>query len=194
MIIPPTHSTQHSGGLAGRRDHVSNEGAISERMRLDYIKKQRERQEKERARQELADKKRIWERNKIDIGHREIELRRLHSEQVRAESDLKSGTQEAQEFEQKINHQKTLIFSMGAEIQKLQLELQQLKNKQEKQSIDLVHIESQKAYKQKEKDKKEVVAKEYETKVKREAYEIDRIRNENIRLEQEIKLLEIKAR
>src|SRR4051812_34303046 len=93
----------HTGGLKGAKGYVSNEGAISEQMRLKHIKEMRDREERERAKQQLEVKKREHERNKIDIQHREVEIRRLQSEMTRAESEVQEEEHVCKEHEEKVN-------------------------------------------------------------------------------------------
>ncbi len=188
------HGTGTNSSLSSTKQHAGDEGAISEQMRLKHIKEMREKEEKEKAKRELEEKKALFERNKIDINHREIEIRRLQAEATRAESLSKSSDNTETEWQEKLSKQKTQVFKTGEEIQKAQLALQQLKNKQDKETVAMNHLQAELDYKKKEKGKSKEKFEELETKRKREASEAERLRGLNIRLESEIRRLEQKVR
>lgn len=192
MFVP--NNGVGSSDLKGKQHKLTNESGSSERFRMDHVKRERQRVEKERAKIQLIDKKRIHERNKIDIQHREIELRRLQGEAMRAQVDLdqyKHLFEEADAKAVKVRHD---AAELGEKIQKLQLELAQLRNKSEKLSGDLAHVISDKEYKKKMYEGKEATYHEAEEKKKRQAFEIERVRGENIRLEGDIRILEQKIK
>jgi chromosome segregation ATPase len=76
---------QKNQGLGSIKSALRDEGAISERMRLQHIKEEREKHEAQQAKMSLLDKKRQLERNTHDLSRRQIELRRLTAEIARAE-------------------------------------------------------------------------------------------------------------
>lgn len=187
-------SPSSSGGLRDKQRSLTNDSGASERMRMDHLKRERERVEKDRAKTQLADKSRIHERNKTDLQHREIELRRLHGEASRAQAEMEQYKAFVEQQDSKIADKKKAALEIGAQIQKLQLELAQLKNKSEKMSGELSRVISEKDYKQKMFESKQRAYEQAEERKKREANEIERVRGENIRLESELRLLEQKAK
>lgn len=78
-------SINKNKGLAGLKTAVGEEGAISERMRLQYMKEQRNKQESQRVKTSIIDKKIILDRNKLAVSRRQIEIRRLTAEITRSE-------------------------------------------------------------------------------------------------------------
>lgn len=104
--------------MQGLRDAVSNEGAVSERMRLSHITEERKRLEKMRAKTALADKKRQLEHNKIEISHRETELRRINVEFAHAERNVEAMKHEMKDLDDKVHHLKTVYADMLTHIEK----------------------------------------------------------------------------
>jgi peptidoglycan hydrolase CwlO-like protein len=163
-------------------------------MRMDHIKKERERIEKERAKTQLTDQSRIHERNKVDLQHRETELRRLQGEAVRAQSEMEQYKEFASQNQSKIVEKRREVDDISREMEKLQLQLAQLRNRHDKVAGELSRTVVDSEYKKKMFENKQRAYEQAEERKKREANEIERIRGENIRLESSLRLLEQKAK
>lgn len=82
------YGAQQNGGLKSLKRAITDEGAVSERMRLQHIKEERDRVELERAKTALQQKKITLDHNKADISRRKIESRRLDSEIIHSNNQL----------------------------------------------------------------------------------------------------------
>lgn len=183
-----------SGSIRDKQHQLTNDSGASERMRMDHIKKERERIEKERAKTQLTDQSRIHERNKVDLQHRETELRRLQGEAVRAQSEMEQYKEFASQNQSKIVEKRREVDDISREMEKLQLQLAQLRNRHDKVAGELSRTVVDSEYKKKMFENKQRAYEQAEERKKREANEIERIRGENIRLESSLRLLEQKAK
>ncbi len=198
------HNTQQSDITHHDQATVKKEGAFNrsagaeqakgENMKLEYVRQQRIRQEKEKLKNELMQKQRTFNHNKTEISSKELEIRRLQSELARADIEVSQIDSMCQDLESKIEVQKNKVHTAGEEIQKLQIALAKLKSDQEKLGIQLQHWTSEKQYKEKTQQQKHVAKEEITKKRVNFAQAVDQLKAENVRLDREIKMLESKIR
>lgn len=205
---PATHGYDHGAQSGGITQHdqatVKKEGTFNrsagaeqakgENMKLEYVRQQRIRQEKEKLKNELAQKQRTFNHNKTEISSKELEIRRLHSELTRADIEVAQIDSMCQDLESKIATQKNKVHTAGEEIQKLQIALAKLKSEQEKLGLQLQHWTSEKQYKEKTQQQKHVAKEDLTKKRVNFSQVVDQLKAENVRLDREIKMLESKIR
>ncbi len=132
-----------NGGLSGLKTAVRDEGALSERMRLAHIKELKDKQDQERAKTSLVEKKRLLDRNKIEISHRQTELRRLNSELVRSEALVHETEREMKEQDEKIASLYTKHNDMLFEISKHKEDVERSRLQIDKENKELYHYEQE---------------------------------------------------
>ncbi len=230
------------GGLGGIKRAVGDEGAISERMRLSHITKLKEEEEAKRAKSSLVEKRRLLDRNKTEISHRQTEIRRLDQELTRAEAAVTLIENEMKGEEEKVGklmakyndltfqinqerekmgvdkskvdnemqtlhhyqdeikaielrmmREKDLVRQAGQDIEKITVKMAHLTNDANRMHTDFLHANSQKQYREREKENRRRALSIVTSKKEHEASEIHRLESENTRLEQEIKSLEQKS-
>ena len=194
--MPIPHSSFRGSGTSihDTQQKMSNDFGASEKMRVEALQRERQRITKERAKNTLAEKKRKFDLNKNEINQKEIDIRRLNSELARAEADVREIDRYSGEQNDKVIHQRTIVHDMSVKIEKLQVELAQLKNQSEKIGLALQHLESEKNYKDKTKEAKKNSFHQVQIAKTRQENEVARLRGENNRLDHEIQLLEREAR
>jgi chromosome segregation ATPase len=238
-----TYGYQQGGSFGSHKQALGFDAGASERMRTEAALKERQRIEKERAKQQLKDVQQKLEHNKTEISHKEVEARRLIAEITHAMHELQeleraakamadkehsvkihissTGTeiQEAQKLEiqkkkelelinheieqlkrqaaliqQKINEHEKQTYELGIVIQKLALQVKQLESQENKEQADIAHTRSEALYKAKDLDTKKRAIQTMDQKRMREIGEIERLKQENVHLESEIRQLEVKAK
>ncbi len=203
-----SHAYQHTSGQDGITHHdqatLKKEGTFNrsagaeqakgESMKLEYVRQQRIRQEKEKLKNELTQKQRTFNHNKTEISAKELEIRRLQSEFTRSEIEVQQIDSLCNDLDSKIAVQKNKVHTAGDEIQKLQIQLAKLKSEQEKLGIQLQHWTSERQYKDKTKEQKHVAREEIVKKKTNFIQVVDQLRAENVRLDREIRMLESKIR
>ncbi len=98
------------------------------------------------------------------------------------------------QLQQQLAVVKKSIADANAEVQKLILNEKQLEGESNKNSLGAQHAKSEREYKLKEVENKKKAEKLLEEKKIHETNEVDRIKTENMKLEIDIKMLEIKAK
>jgi chromosome segregation ATPase len=98
------------------------------------------------------------------------------------------------QLQQQLAIVKKTIVDANTEIQKLLITAKHLEGESNKQNLGAQHSRSAREYKQKELENKKKAEKLLEDKKHHEAQEAERIKAENMKLEIDIKLLEVKTR
>jgi chromosome segregation ATPase len=238
-----TYGYQQGGSFGSHKQALGFDAGASEQMRAAAAMRERERVEKDRAKQQLKDVQSKLEHNKTEISHKEIEARRLIAEithsmhelqeaeravklmgdkehtskihitdtnakiqdtqkqEILKKKELETLNHEAEQLEkqiallqQKVNDHKRHAADMGIELQKLSLNIKQLESEENKGQSDVSHVKSEALYKAKELDTKKRAIQTMDQKRMREIGEIERLKTENIHLENEARQLEIKAK
>ena len=138
------------GGISAQKGALGNDATSSERLRIQAAQEQKKRFEKEKAKQSLAEAKRKYDHDRMEVSHRETELRRLNIEIAKSEKDIqeitgalkltdkkehdikvRSSEQEIQikDLEKEIAHLKLESDKKSHEVRTLELELQKLQQK-----------------------------------------------------------------
>jgi len=134
---------QKNSGLYGLKTAVRDEGAVSERMRLDHIKAQRDRIESERAKTSLEEKKRVLERNKREISQRQTEARRIGSELTRMEATIKALENDIKNHDSTVSSLKAKHADILFEIDKLREKMDVDRGRTSKQAMTIQHYLSE---------------------------------------------------
>lgn len=187
-------SSSSSSSIHGKQQSLTNDSGAAERMRIEHLKQERERQEKEKARIALGDKKRLLDQHHLDSKRREFELNRLKSEVVRNKAEVDTLKRQFNDGDGKFASKKLEAADLAKKVQKMQLELLQAKNQLDKINAEIAHEGNGHEYKRKLLENKEEALRQAEERVKREAFELQRVHGETIRLESEAKALDQKAR
>ncbi len=185
-----TSGGRAKSGMSGLRDAVSNEGALSERMRLGHITDERHRIESERAKQGLEQKKRQLQHDKMEVSSHEAELRRVMGELARAEQVAVSIKQEMERLVTDHNKSKEEVREMEQEIEALHVRIAHITNDMTKKQTMLAKVSSQKSYKEAEVGKRTEAAEMLKQRKMREENELHRLHSDIAHLEMEIKHLE----
>lgn len=80
MSVPQQDFSNHNNTIRDKQRALTDESGASERMRLEHMKHEREHREKEIAKADLTQKKRIFDQNKIEMERLEFEIRRIQGE------------------------------------------------------------------------------------------------------------------
>ncbi len=168
------------GGLSGsRRTLVANEGALSERMRDDHNIKEKNRVEKERAKEKFELEDRKLRHNKLELSSRESDLRRFTNELTRA--DL--AATEAKRVSEDSHHQ---IAAAKEEVDSLRKHIEETKALLARLTNDMHHAETEYLRLSSVKSQKELEAKRREAAVEKLKENKFHVQNEIQRLHSDI--------
>ncbi len=148
-----TYGYQQGGSFGSHKQALGFDAGASERMRAEAAIKERQRVEKERAKQQLQDVERKFEHNKTEISHKETEARRLIAEITHEMHDVQNTERALKAVEEKEHASKVQVSDVGKQIQDAQKEEILKKKELEELNRDLTHLKNQIALLvQKEKD------------------------------------------
>lgn len=237
------YSSGTGNSYGSHKAALNNDAGASERLRIEAAKKAREKQEKDKAKMELADLGRKLEHARLELSSHRTEVRRIESEfahdsrfvqdlerdlvlLLKKEHDLKAHSSDAdqaiqkldkeglekrkasddighelqrlesemQKLLQQVNQKKKEIYDIGVEIQKLGLASRQAQMAKHKQALDASRISSERSYKEKDVDNKRRALMFLQQKKEHELHEESRLQADIIKLEMEIKTLELKTK
>lgn len=140
------YGSSHGSGFGGRKQSLGFDAAASERDRLAAAMRDRQRQEKERAKQQLADLERKLDLVKREISHRETEHRRLESEAVHKQKEVEELMRDLKLAEEKEHAAKAKVTDATVAIQRLEKEILEHKKASDKDSQEIKRLESEMAH------------------------------------------------
>ncbi len=134
-----------SGGnkLGSLSKYVKDEGSISINYRQKHMDEEKERVLRERARQDLEDRKRKLELNKKEIAQKESDVRRLQGEEAQAKVILQSITREMQVVDQHVQKLRTEYETMKQQIQAGRQAIDSDREKVNRETGNLVRYEKE---------------------------------------------------
>lgn len=138
-----TYGYQQGGSFGGHKQALGFDAGASERMRAEAAIKERQRIERERAKQQLEDVQRKYEHNKTEISHKEMEARRLIAEITHAMRDVQEAERQVKMVEDKEHSTKVHATDIGAQIQDVQKDEVRKKKEIEEKKKELDHLENQ---------------------------------------------------
>lgn len=138
-----TYGYQQSDSFGGHKQALGFDAGASEKMRVDASIRERQRIEKERAKQLLQDVVRKHEHNKTEISNYESEARRLISEITHAMHELQDLERAIQGMEQKEHQSKIHVSDDGVKIQAAQKLVLDKKKEMEDHNRNVGHLETQ---------------------------------------------------
>jgi chromosome segregation ATPase len=138
-----TYGYQQGGSSSSHKQALGFDAAASEQLRAKAALAERQRVERERAKQQLKDVQSKYEHNKTEISHKEVEARRLIAEITHAMHDLQEAERAVKAMEDKEHASRMQISSVGTQIQEAQK--QELAKKKELEALnhEVTHIENQ---------------------------------------------------
>lgn len=135
-IVSNTHEEIRRGAGSSAYDN-----AAAERMKIEYLRKERERREKERNKMMYEGKKRDYDRLVDEESRMKIESRRLEAELIKYTHDVESvKNQEARE-RSGLPALKKEELELAQKIQKTESELLSYKNRHQRVQQDITHLE-----------------------------------------------------
>ncbi len=138
----PNHGTQNkreeirSGSHSGTYD-----ASGSDRMKMEYLKKEKERRDKERARLEYDSKKREYDGLMTSEERFRSEQRRLNMELERYEHDSRFAEEEEKKKSEEMLHHKKEAEDLGKKIQRMEVELASYKNQYQRFMSNVTYLE-----------------------------------------------------
>lgn len=155
MPVPQQNFSNHSDTIRDKQRALTNESGASEQMRMQHLKQEREHHEKELAKADLTQKKKIFDQNKLEMERLEFEVRRLQGEIARTEGDAEQSVRVLHISESKAAVAKQEITMAGEKIKKLETELQVSRRESIRETgraIGGTLIEKESAHKRKKED------------------------------------------
>ncbi len=152
ITTPPTRSDSSSGRnthnkleevRVGTSRSGSYDAGAAERMKMDYLKKERERREKERNKLTYDSKRREYDSLLQSVDRIKSENRRLEMELSRYEQDSAHAHSEEQKVSTTLTSQKREMESLEIQIKKLEADLQMCKNRHQRLVQDVSKLEQQ---------------------------------------------------
>ena len=155
MSVPQQNFSSHNDTIRDKERTLTNESGASEQMRMQHLKQEREHHEKELAKADLTQKKRIFDQNKLEMERLEFEVRRLQGEIVKTEADVEQSTRVLHISESQAVVAKQEITMAGEKIKKLEIQLQESRRESTRETgraIGGTLIEKESAHKRKKED------------------------------------------
>ncbi len=131
------------GGYRALGNALNNDSANSEKLRIEAAKRQREREEKERAKMQLASLEQKRDHAKLELSHHQTEVRRLISEiehDSRAVQDLEHALKQVAEKEHTLRGR---VSDFDHEAQTLEKELLEKRKESDNTTNELHKKESE---------------------------------------------------
>lgn len=138
-----TYGYQQGSGFGSHKQALGFDAGASEKMRAEAAIKERQRIERERAKQQLQDVQRKYEHNKTEISQKEMEARRLIAEITHSIREVQEAERQVKMMEDKEHSTKVHASDIGAQIQDVQKEELRKKKEIEEKKRDLDHLENQ---------------------------------------------------
>lgn len=138
-----TYGYQQGSGFGSHKQALGFDAGASERMRAEAAIKERQRIERERAKQQLQDVQRKYEHNKTEISQKEMEARRLIAEITHSMREVQEAERQVKMMEDKEHSTKVHASDIGAQIQDVQKEELRKKKEIEEKKRELDHLENQ---------------------------------------------------
>lgn len=135
-IASNPHEDIRRGGSSSTYDN-----AAAERMKMEYLRKEKERREKERNKMTYDSKKRDYDRLVDEESRLKIESRRIESELQKYTHDVQSVKMQETREKSGLSVLKKEELELVQKIQKTEAELLMYKNKHQKVQQDILHIE-----------------------------------------------------
>lgn len=117
------------------------DSAAAERMKMEYLRKERERREKERNKMVYEGKKRDYDRLVDEESRMKIESRRLESELVKYTHDVEGVKNQEVRERSGLPALKKEELELAQKIQKTESELLSYKNRHQRVQQDIAHVE-----------------------------------------------------
>ena len=181
-----TFGYQQGGSFTQHKQALGNDAAASEQMRLKQAMEQKKREEKMRAKQDIQSKGVKLRIIKDELNMRESESRRLDFEIHKISGErahVDSYDQKIRELKQKQMTRTTEISEMQRKIDKIKIELKDV-------DLQISKISSEKAYSEKTANNKSRELTTLEERKRHEDSESSRLKEDELKLENEIKALE----
>lgn len=180
------------------KKEISNKEVEARRLIAEITHAMHELQEFERTVKMMMDKEHT---TKIQISDTGRKIQDAQKDEIQKKKELELLNREIEQLEkqisllqQKVNEHKKHVYDISMEIQKLSVLIKQLESLENKEQSDVSHTRSEALYKSKELDTKKRAIQTMDLKRMREIGEIDRLKQENVHLESQIRQLEIKAK
>lgn len=138
-----TYGYQQGSGFGSHKQALGFDAGASERMRAEAAIKERQRIERERAKQQLQDVQRKYEHNKTEISQKEMEARRLIAEITHSMREVQEAERQVKMMEDKEHSTKVHASDIGAQIRDVQKEELRKKKEIEEKKRELDHLENQ---------------------------------------------------
>lgn len=138
-----TYGYQQGSGFGSHKQALGFDAGASERMRAEAAIKERQRIERERAKQQLQDVQRKYEHNKTEISQKEMEARRLIAEITHSMREVQEAERQVKMMEDKEHSTKVHASDIGSQIQDVQKEELRKKKEIEEKKRELDHLENQ---------------------------------------------------
>ncbi|MCF7864901.1 MAG: hypothetical protein K9M11_00140 [Candidatus Pacebacteria bacterium] len=180
------------------KTEISHKEVEARRLIAEITHAMHELQEFERTVKLMVDKEHT---TKIQISDTGTKIQDAQRQEIQKKKDLELLNRDIEQIErqisllqQKLNDHKKHTYDLSIEIQKLSVLIKQLESLENKEQADVSHVRSEAQYKAKDLDTKKRAIQTMDQKRMREIGEIDRLKQENVHLENEIRQLEIKAK
>lgn len=129
MFDPINHSNQYRQSTTASSNFQANS---ADRMKMEYLKKEKERREKERYKMEYDTKKRELDRFIQDKNRYELDKKRIEIELKKYETDTLTNLRDQKKYTIEKTNLSDEEKQVNQKIQLLEVELQQLKNKSQR--------------------------------------------------------------
>lgn len=180
------------------KTEISHKEVEARRLIAEITHAMRELQEAERIAKAMADKEHV---SKMHISSTGTEIQEAQKLEIQKKKELELINHEIEQLkkqvaliQQKINEHEKQSYETSMIIQKLMVQVKQLESQENKEQADVAHVRSEALYKAKDLDTKKRSVQTMDQKRMREIGEIERLKQENVHLESEIRQLEIKAK
>jgi chromosome segregation ATPase len=133
MFDPISHNNQYRQSTSTSSNFDVNS---SDRMKMDYLKKEKERREKERYKMEYDIKKKDFDMHNANKVRFELDKKRIDIELGKYKTDILTALRDEKKYSIEKNNISEEEKQVNQKIQSLEIELQQLKNKSQKLKQD----------------------------------------------------------
>ncbi len=138
-----TYGYQQGGSFGSHKQALGFDAGASEQMRALAAMRERERVEKDRAKQQLKDVQSKLEHNKKEVSNKEVEVRRLIAEITHEMRDLQEAERAARMMAEKEHTSKMHVADTGTKIQDAQKQEIQRKKDLETSNREIEQLDKQ---------------------------------------------------
>ncbi len=181
-----TFGYQQGGSFAQHKQALGNDAAASEQMRLKQAMEQKKREEKMRAKQDIQSKGVKLRIIKDELSRRDIERRRLESEIHK----ISGERAHVDDYDRKIRELKNKQVTCNTEISAMQRKIDKIKIELKDIDLEISKASSEKAYSEKTANNKSRELTTLEERKRHEDSEFSRLKEEELKLENEVRVLE----